>query len=86
MAGINYINEEEYSRPLKAKKPDGYTLLATVPCPDCEGTGIVVGVRIEPRCCGNLNEYGGCCNYPVPDQVAEPEQCERCQATGQIPI
>ena len=24
------INEEEYSRPLKAKKPDGYTLLPTV--------------------------------------------------------
>ena len=62
-----------------------YTLLATVPCPECEGTGIVVGVSIVLRCCGNLNEYGECCNYPVHDQVAKPEQCERCEATGQLP-
>lgn len=51
-------------------------------CPDCGGDGIQVGCTIVPRCCGNLNEYGGCCNYPIPDQVAEPEQCESCQGTG----
>jgi ribosomal protein L32 len=63
---------------------DRYTMLSVSVCPDCGGDGIIVGVRIEPRCCGNLNEYGGCCNYPVPDQVAEPEQCEKCEATGII--
>lgn len=78
-------NKQHEPSPTDETAIDGYTLLATVPCPDCEGTGIVVGVRIEPRCCGNLNEYGGCCNYPVPDQVVEPKQCERCQATGQVP-
>lgn len=51
-------------------------------CRDCNGTGIVVGSRVEPRCCGNLNEHGSCCNHPLPDEVPEPQQCERCEATG----
>jgi hypothetical protein len=54
-------------------------------CEDCNGSGIVVDVRLEPRCCMNFNELGGCCNYPVPDQVLEPRQCERCQSTGLSP-
>jgi hypothetical protein len=78
------MNTQEASQNAETK-PDGYTLLATVPCPDCKGDGIIVDVRIEPRCCMNFNEYGGCCNYPLPDQVAEQKQCERCQATGQVP-
>lgn len=48
-------------------------------CPDCKGDGIVIGVRIEARCCMNFKE-GGCCNYPEPEQVPYPEPCERCEA------
>ena len=33
MAGINFINEQEYSRPLKVKSC-GYTLLGVVKCPN----------------------------------------------------
>ena len=51
-------------------------------CPDCNGTGIIVSERIEPRCCMNFNESGGCCNYPLPDYLQEQEQCRKCQATG----
>lgn len=53
-------------------------------CPVCGGDGINVTSRIEPRCCMNFDQYGGCCNCPEPDQVLDVEQCQLCEATGKI--
>jgi hypothetical protein len=55
-------------------------------CPDCGGDGIVVGVMIEATCCGMVDKDGYCCGYPMPMEVPEPEQCQRCEATGFLPI
>ena len=63
---------------------DRYKMLSTITCPDCEGSGIVTGTRVEPRCCGRINDDGSCCGYPEPDYQPTPEQCERCRATGII--
>jgi len=76
------IIKKEMDKNLEIAKTNGYTELTEVACKECNGTGIVADVRIEPRCCGNFNEFGGCCNYPVPDYIQEPKQCEKCQATG----
>jgi len=53
-------------------------------CTECEGSGLIIDTRIEPRCCMNFTESGGCCNYPVPDQVQDVTQCQRCKATGLV--
>lgn len=54
------------------------------PCVYCEGSGIVLDARIESTCCGNVNNYGSCCGYPDPVQVAYPKQCEGCQCVGEL--
>jgi hypothetical protein len=53
-------------------------------CETCEGTGIIIEYEITPICCGNFNEDGGCCNYPIPDEIPEPHPCEECNATGLV--
>lgn len=53
-------------------------------CDICDGSGIVTGTGIEPECCMRFDRYGGCCNSPIAVQIPTPEQCGKCQATGQI--
>lgn len=55
-------------------------------CYDCKGEGHIINTRTIARCCMNFNDDGGCCNYPLPDQQIEPQQCERCNGTGIIKL
>lgn len=49
-------------------------------CPDCGGSGIVVGTT--QGCCGNYNPDGSCCGISIPEPIQE--QCARCETTGYI--
>ena len=41
-----------------------------IPCPDCEGRGVLIVNETMQRCCGNLGQNGECCNiqdsYQIP--------------------
>ena len=78
MAGINFINENEYSRQLKVKSC-GYTLLPTMPCDMCNGSGGVVEIELERQCCYQPTKYGGCCGNAVPIQVEVEYPCPKCE-------
>ena len=62
----------------------GNVLLGAVLCDECGGSGIVAEITCEPKCCGRTNEYGDCCNNPIPDWRQEPAQCHKCRATGYV--
>lgn len=53
-----------------------------VDCPNCDGSGCVVG--ITSGCCNQPNDSGDCCGCPI--QLQCQEQCEYCRATGKIAV
>jgi len=55
-----------------------------IPCPDCEGRGVLIVNETMQRCCGNLGQNGECCNIQDSYQIPVINGCERCTATGKI--
>lgn len=53
-------------------------------CPICGGSGIVMDVKAELKCCGFLDEFGYCCNEPTQELEPVQLQCKNCEATGRI--
>lgn len=51
-------------------------------CKNCGGSGVIERIGVWARCCGNLDQYGGCCDNPEPEPCPYPEQCDVCQGTG----
>ena len=78
------IELEKQITQLKKEKEEMVSMLKHAKCPDidCDNKGTTTDVEqtITPECCGNFDQYGGCCNSPVPkqefQQVAAP--CQFC--------
>jgi excisionase family DNA binding protein len=44
-------------------------------CPDCDDSGYVVEVEVQPTCCRRTLPSGECCGNPDPEQVQVQEPC-----------
>lgn len=54
-------------------------------CKTCDGFGTIPDIGVEPECCGNFDQYGGCCNNPNPIQVVRGMQpCPECEEVNDI--
>ena len=68
---------EKETKVSKTQKPAscGYTVLATVPCPECNGEGWYADHSLEHY---HNSHDPDCSRYGCPVQV----ECEKCNGTG----
>ena len=76
------LNKNEKLSTEQENPPIANVLLGAVLCPECEGSGIVIGIQYTAGCCGYANEDGSCCNNPIPEPIQVQEQCHKCRTTG----